>query len=64
MTDYTVYHILPEDDLKEHSEYSDEPCWCKPQIEIDGGRMVIVHNPLDGREPAPKWAREIPGLEN
>jgi hypothetical protein len=41
------YHVVPIDDLREHSTDSDKPCWCKPEEEEDG---VIVHNSMDGRE--------------
>jgi len=40
------YHVIPLNDLREHSSDSDKPCWCKPHEE-DG---VIVHNSMDGRE--------------
>lgn len=36
-------HVMPMDDLREHSF---EACWCRP-YEDDG---VIVHNSMDLRE--------------
>jgi len=47
-----TYHVLPIDDLFEHSE---EDCLCGPEIEPvkrDDGSIgwVITHNSLDGRE--------------
>lgn len=44
--DLAPLHVVPVDDLREHSTDSDKPCWCNPTIE-DG---VIVHNSMDGRE--------------
>lgn len=41
-----IYHVVPIDDLREHSTDIDKPCWCKPR-EDDG---VMVHNSMDGRE--------------
>jgi hypothetical protein len=41
-----ILHVVPIDDLREHSTDSDKPCWCHPEEE-DG---VIVHNSMDGRE--------------
>ncbi len=42
-----IYHVVPIDDLREHSTDSDVVCWCKP-VEDEYG--VIVHNSMDGRE--------------
>jgi len=39
-------HVVPVNDLREHSTDSDVTCWCNPATE-DG---VIVHNSMDGRE--------------
>lgn len=39
-------HVVPVDDLREHSTDSAVMCWCRP-VEDDG---VIVHNSMDGRE--------------
>jgi hypothetical protein len=44
--DMAALHVVPIDDLREHSTDSDKPCWCKPEIE---GRLII-HNSMDGRE--------------
>lgn len=41
------YHVIPTNDLREHSTDSAVPCWCRP-VENDDG--VIVHNSMDGRE--------------
>lgn len=46
-------HILPLNDLKEHTE-SDE-CECHPTVKhVDGGK-VVVHNSYDGREFLERW---------
>lgn len=42
-----VYHVVPTNDLREHSCDVTVPCWCKPETTEDG---VIVHNSMDGRE--------------
>lgn len=39
------YHIIPTNDLREHS--TDSTCWCRPEEHEDG---LIVHNAMDGRE--------------
>lgn len=44
--DMAPLHVVPVNDLREHSTDSDKPCWCNLTIE-DG---VIVHNSMDGRE--------------
>jgi hypothetical protein len=45
-----VYHILPVNDLKRHSEQGCR-CWCEPSIEqYDNGNCMVVHNSADGRE--------------
>lgn len=41
-----IYHVVPVNDLREHSVDSDIPCWCNPR-EDDG---VIIHNSMDQRE--------------
>lgn len=45
-----IYHVLPSDDLKPHSESAALPCKCEPEIRrVDGGTLII-HNAYDGRE--------------
>ena len=41
-------HILPIDDLKEHTESFE--CECKPLIELHGTTKNIIHNAYDNRE--------------
>ena len=51
---YPVYHVAPENDLRDHNTSSSEWCWCKPRIEREPTRYgivtIVVHNSLDGRE--------------
>jgi hypothetical protein len=53
------YHVLPNNDKKEHSETY--KCHCNPTIKIESGNMIIVHNSFDGREGV-EWANEILSL--
>jgi hypothetical protein len=52
MTNAYVYHVVPIDDLREHScDVGDfGPCWCEPRIEYEGAFEIHVHNSLDERE--------------
>ena len=52
----TTVHVLPENDLKEHTE--SEECECKPTVRyVNSGRLVI-HNSYDGREVIEQWEEE------
>lgn len=43
-------HVIPLNDLKEHS-HEDRKCKCKASIDVqDNGVAVVVHNSYDGRE--------------
>jgi hypothetical protein len=42
------YHIVPTNDLREHSCDAEKPCWCNPR-EIEDGH-ILVHNSMDQRE--------------
>ena len=42
-------HVFPLDDLLPHSTESTE-CMCDPEIEVCGGKLIIIHNAYDGRE--------------
>ena len=49
--DTEIIHILPQADLKEHSDGRAESCACQPRIEtFENGNKLIVHNAWDGRE--------------
>lgn len=60
-------HVLPVDDVREHVE--DGPtCWCAPTLK-DGRNewgkeiIIVVHNPMDGRELVERHASaEFPPL--
>jgi hypothetical protein len=41
-------HVIPENDLREHSESAD--CWCAPRLEGNGAPWVVVHHSADRRE--------------
>jgi hypothetical protein len=44
-----IYHILPNNDLKEHVE--DSTCVCEPVLLMqENGDMIFRHNPFDCRE--------------
>ena len=44
-----ILHIVPINDLKEHTEES--TCECGPEAEIlENGDIMIIHNAYDGRE--------------
>lgn len=43
------WHVLPNNDEREHDE--SEYCWCHPKSQRQpNGNWVIVHNAMDGRE--------------
>ncbi len=44
--DSTIYHIVPTNDLKPHSDH--RACKCQPTPSEDG--LLIIHNSFDGRE--------------
>lgn len=47
-----IYHILPCGDIKPHEESS--TCDCIPEVIIESGNMIMVHNAYDGREKMEK----------
>lgn len=50
----STVHVLPLNDLKEHTQSDD--CECHPKIEYVGeGGKVVVHNAYDGREFLEQW---------
>lgn len=53
----STIHVLPVNDLKEHTETDD--CECHPRIEyVEGGGKVVVHNSYDRREFWEQWEEE------
>jgi len=43
-----VWHIIPLNDLEEHSETLD--CACDPHLEIFDKGTLVIHNAYDNRE--------------
>lgn len=43
-----LLHVVPVDDLRDHSTDVRKPCWCNP--EHDEENNLVVHNSMDGRE--------------
>lgn len=43
-----MINILPNNDLKPHTE--DSTCECKPNVLEQNGEMIVVHNSYDKRE--------------
>ena len=43
-----AFHVLPINDIKEHEESS--TCSCNPEVKIENGEMIIIHNAFDGRK--------------
>jgi len=51
MSNIEVYHVVPIDDVIEHTE--NITCQCQPKLnykDLANGNEVIVHNAIDGRE--------------
>lgn len=45
-----VAHVYPIRDLCRHNLRGVE-CWCEPVVKpLEGGRRMVVHNSMDGRE--------------
>ena len=45
----SIWHILPNNDLKLHEESS--ACDCQPRVEWqENGDLILIHNAYDGRE--------------
>lgn len=42
-------HVFPLDDILPHNT-DDSECMCDPEILVEGGALIIVHNSYDGRE--------------
>lgn len=43
------FHVYPLNDDKEHT-LEGLGCECKPRVEIENGREIVIHNSYDGRE--------------
>lgn len=49
-------HIVPSDDLREHSPHPD--CWCRPTRDDEAEAEVWIHHSLDGREDYERGERK------
>ncbi len=54
--DFDVYHVLPNNDKKDHIESHN--CLCYPTLTSEGYNFVCVHHSWDGREGV-EWANEV-----
>lgn len=48
-----VHHIYPTNDIREHITQkfqNHQPCWCDPELKIQGMSILLIHNSADGRE--------------
>ena len=55
-----VYHVYPNDDLKEHITDLDKGlCPCLPSVKIVEGGILIIHNSYDHRELVEQLLSEI-----
>ena len=43
-----MLNVIPVGDIKAHIE--DSTCDCGPELVMQNGEMIIVHNAWDGRE--------------
>jgi hypothetical protein len=44
----TDLHVEPVDDLREHDQT--RTCWCHPDLQQEGTRVIVIHHSADGRE--------------
>ena len=51
-----MINITPINDLHDHKE--DSTCNCDPNVIIENGEIIIVHNSFDGREGV-EWVKEL-----
>lgn len=54
--EWDIYHVMPVNDEKEHSE--SYKCSCQPEVKTEGKNMLVIHNSFDGREGV-EWTNEI-----
>lgn len=43
-----LIHVIPLKDLRDHVEST--LCPCEPDLLIEAGEMIFIHNSFDGRE--------------
>jgi hypothetical protein len=57
-----IYHVYPTNDIREHvvrNSHHQPPCWCDPELQIEGMGVVLVHNSADGREAFETGERKL-----
>lgn len=54
-----IFHVLPLDDLKFHSEVGTY-CRCQPRLQPEPNGTIVIHNAYDGREFFEEDWREHP----
>lgn len=52
-----ITHILPVNDIEQHTE--DSTCKCNPTVTFENGEMIIIHNSFDGREYIEALTKDI-----
>lgn len=58
-----AFHVYPLNDTKEH-DLETSMCKCWPELKIENGELIIVHNSFDGREYRQLSPLEAYGCEN
>lgn len=48
--DMPLFHIIPQNDLREHDNTTSDGCWCAPITRQSPTETLIIHNSADGRE--------------
>ena len=43
-----TWHVMPLNDLKEHTDTED--CWCGPDVDYVGVGTIVTHHAADDRE--------------
>ncbi len=44
-----MIHIYPLQDLEEHN-LEDSTCKCNPEVKVENGSILVIHNAFDNRE--------------
>jgi hypothetical protein len=44
-----IMHVIPNNDLREHTE-DGLVCGCNPEVQVRDDCYIVVHNAYDGRE--------------
>ena len=51
-----MINITPINDIEPHEESS--TCHCEPNIIVENGEIIVVHNSFDGREGV-EWVNQL-----